>query len=132
MTVDSALEQMAQEGFLLPSESLPAVPNAAYLVIAQCSSWRHSHCQPTHMSRTGHARLRPFLPLLIYRVLSLPRRPDPQSSRLPISVAHLYQELMVSSFSLLCSLSGLSCLGRGRAHVLLFGKSGSKQEQQWF
>lgn len=66
MTVDSASEPTAQEGFLLPSESLPAVPNTVYLVTAQRSSWRHSHCQPTHTSRTGHARLHPFLPLLIY------------------------------------------------------------------
>ena len=41
-TVDSALELMVQKGFLLPWESLPAVQNIVYLVIAQCSSCRHS------------------------------------------------------------------------------------------
>lgn len=99
VTVNSALELTAQEGFLLPSQSLPAVPNAASLVSAQCSSWRHSHCQPTHISKTGHTHLHPFFPLLIYHVLFLPRGPDPQSSHLPISAALLYQELMASSFS---------------------------------
>lgn len=101
-----------------------------------------THCQPTHMSRTGHARLPPFLPLLIYHVLSLPRTPDPQSSQLPFPfLLHTFtrSSWLHSSLSswLHSSLSSALCQvchaqAGVRAHVLLFGKPRSKQEQQWF
>lgn len=102
---------------------LPAVPNPACLVLAQCSSWRHS--LPAHPHEQDRARTpSSFSPPadLSCAFLTQETRSPELSSSFPISFAHFYQELMASFFSLLmasffsllCSLSGLSCSGRGK------------------
>lgn len=108
--------------------------SSKYSLLGYCSAQQlEALSLPAHPHEQDRARTpSSFPPPADLFVLSLPRRPDPQSSHLPISAAHSYQELVASSSSLLCSLSGLSRRGRGRAHVLLFGKPRSKQEQQRF
>lgn len=87
MAVDSALELMVQKSFLLPRGSLAAVHNT----LTWLSPSRAAGgpllllALPREQDR---ACLRPFLPLAVYHVLSLPGRLDPRSSDLRISAAY--------------------------------------------
>ena len=135
VTVDSASELIVQKGFPLPRESLLALQNVVYLVITWCSSWRHSLAasSPAWAGRGTPSSFFPLGDLSCAFITQKTRFPELWSSHFCCTL-----ELGACGFILLAHLPsvslplmGLSCLGAGRVHVLLFGKPRSKQEQQW-
>lgn len=58
-----------------------------------------------HPCEQDRARLHPFFPSVMYHVLSLPKRPNPQSSGLRVSVVYICKGPVASSSSLVFPLS---------------------------